>query len=311
MKTDLPLKRLTALRAADLLPLLGTPTAEVVGVETLELPNRSASLDTLLRLRAADGREYLHRIEWQGYADPQLLWRVLGYLAWLGQHRDERPILATIIYLKPTDDTGDTLEQFIDGGAGWRLQIPVVRLWELEPPEAVTSDNLALAVLSPLMRGARPETVVRAAQHVLAHGSPQQQSELLAILSVFAEPLIEPEQFIRLVGKEKLMTSGVLSILAAEMVAEKTAAIEAEKTAALDALDAERVRLLRAIHTLQRIVEDVTLARFPMIPGIRLRDIEAVTDAEQVRQLAEAILRAPDQATVEYLITDAARRAAE
>ena len=35
METDIPLKRLALLRAADLLPLRGAPDATVVGVETL------------------------------------------------------------------------------------------------------------------------------------------------------------------------------------------------------------------------------------------------------------------------------------
>lgn len=93
MKTDVPLKQLTRLCPADLLPLLGAPTAEVLGVEALELPMGKTSLDSVLRLRTPDGHEYLHLIEWQGYSDALILWRTLGYLAWLGQHRGERPIL--------------------------------------------------------------------------------------------------------------------------------------------------------------------------------------------------------------------------
>jgi predicted transposase YdaD len=113
VKTDLPLKRLTQLRPADLLYLLRSPEAEVVAVESLELPASTTSLDTVLRLRRPDGTEYLHLIEWQGYRDPQFLWRTLGYLSWLGQNRRERPILVTIVYLHPGDDIGDTLIQEI------------------------------------------------------------------------------------------------------------------------------------------------------------------------------------------------------
>jgi hypothetical protein len=66
MKTELPLKRVTQHRPADLLPLLGVAAVEVPGVETLELPTSSTRLDTLLGLREADGQAYLHLVEWQG-----------------------------------------------------------------------------------------------------------------------------------------------------------------------------------------------------------------------------------------------------
>jgi hypothetical protein len=78
MQTNIPLKRLTMLRAADLLPLFGLPYAELLAVETLELPANAARLDNVLRVRSPAGQEYLHVIEWQGYRDPALLWRMAG-----------------------------------------------------------------------------------------------------------------------------------------------------------------------------------------------------------------------------------------
>lgn len=41
MKTDIPLKSLTTLRGADLLPLIGLPFSELIKVETLEIPAMS------------------------------------------------------------------------------------------------------------------------------------------------------------------------------------------------------------------------------------------------------------------------------
>ena len=55
VQTDIPLKRLTAICAADLLPLLGAAGMEVVGVEVLELPQTATALDTVLRLRDRRG----------------------------------------------------------------------------------------------------------------------------------------------------------------------------------------------------------------------------------------------------------------
>jgi len=63
MKTDIPLKRLTRLCAADRLTLVGSGDAEVLSVETLELPSSRTNLDTVLQVRGADGSPYLYLIE--------------------------------------------------------------------------------------------------------------------------------------------------------------------------------------------------------------------------------------------------------
>ena len=67
VQTDILLKRLTAICAADLLPLLGAAGMGVVRVEILELPQAVTVLDTVLWLRAPRGREHLHLVEWQGH----------------------------------------------------------------------------------------------------------------------------------------------------------------------------------------------------------------------------------------------------
>ena len=84
MQTDVPLKLLLERCAADLLPLLGIE-GEVVRVETLELPATAARLDSAIWLRSPGGIVYIHILEWQGYRDPTLLWRVIGYKASLLQ----------------------------------------------------------------------------------------------------------------------------------------------------------------------------------------------------------------------------------
>lgn len=55
MQTDIPLKRLTTLRAHDLLPLLASEEATVIAVEALELPASATRLDNVLRLRSIGG----------------------------------------------------------------------------------------------------------------------------------------------------------------------------------------------------------------------------------------------------------------
>ena len=149
MQTDIPLKRLTALRAHDLLPLLASEEATVVAVETLELPASATRLDNVLRLRSVGGQEYLHVIEWQGYTDPAVLWRLAGYLAWLGQRHHEQVVVGTVIYLTPASDVGDTLRQTVDGRDLLAWPVPAIRLWELDALEASQRGSLGLAVLSP------------------------------------------------------------------------------------------------------------------------------------------------------------------
>jgi len=275
-QTDIPLKRLTALRAADLLPLLGAPNASLVAVETLELPASGRRLDSALRLRSPSGQEYLHVIEWQGYHDSAVLWRLTGYLAWLGQREPELGVIGTVIYLTPADDVGDEVARPINGVAslGWRL--PCVRMWELEAEAALASGALGLAVLSPLMRGASEELVRQAAAVVLAQAPLPQQADLLSILGVFAEPLIAPEVFEQMVGKERLMASDLLSYLMKEKLAE----------------------------ALQDAARDVIVVRFPNTPAMLLHNLHTVTDPGQLKALHSAALTAPDQAAVERLLAE-------
>jgi hypothetical protein len=50
VKTDIPLKVLTMQHGADLLPLFGMPSAELVRVETIELPATRTRLDNVLHI---------------------------------------------------------------------------------------------------------------------------------------------------------------------------------------------------------------------------------------------------------------------
>jgi hypothetical protein len=61
------------------------------------------------------GQDYLLVVEWQGYRDPTVLWRLASYCAWIGQRTPMVPVIGTVVYLAPAYDVGDTLEQTIDG----------------------------------------------------------------------------------------------------------------------------------------------------------------------------------------------------
>lgn len=281
MKTDVPLKRLTRLRPMDLLPLLGASAAEVIGVETLELPAAKSSLDTVLRLRDPEGQEYLHLVEWQGYTDRFLLWRTLGYLAWLGQNQEERPILATIIYLTPADDVGTTLTQAPMLAGGWTITLTCVRLWEQDAAAAVASRAPGLLALAPLMGGATGELVEQAAQTLIRETAQPEQGELLAALGIFAEPILGTERFIRLVTKERLMTTDLIAYLFQDKVTE----FEQREAAWRQAM--------------QRSIEDVIATRFPAAPIILTRKIRQIMAIEQLQRIHQIALTAADSTEIE------------
>ncbi len=81
---------------------------------------------------------------------------------------------------------------------------------EQDAQDALAAGNLALTVLSPLMVGADAPPVEAAAQHVLRSAPPPQQADLLVILGVFAARPVEPEQFLRIVRKEQLMSADLI-----------------------------------------------------------------------------------------------------
>lgn len=235
-------------------------------------------------------------IEWQGYNDPAVLWRLAGYLAWLGQRYHEQVVIGTVIYLTPTSDVGDTLRQTVDGRDLLAWQVPVVRLWELDALDAAQHGSLGLAVLSPLMYGATAALVEQVVSQVLTEAPLTQQADLLSILGVFAEPLIDSQAFVRLVGKEKLMASDLITYLVDEKVA------EIEKKYA-DELQQTRTAMSRALYqALQEAVEDAVILRFPNTPAVLVRNIRSLSDPEQLASLRRAVLQAPDQPAVEALL---------
>jgi hypothetical protein len=168
----------------------------------------AVKLDTVLRLRLPDNRTSLHLVEWQGWRDRDFLWRVLEYLGWMGQHRRERPINATPVYLWPEADVGDSVQRVGDDGANWSASFRCVRLWQENAQAAVQSGRPGLAALIPLMQGATTQLVEEALQVVAnAPMERQAQTDLMSVLGILAEPLLTSERLEAVVGKERLMTS--------------------------------------------------------------------------------------------------------
>lgn len=278
MRTDIPLKRLAELRGADLLPLLGITAKAVRRVDTLELPASAERLDTVLTLESPGGQEYLLVVEWQAYRDPAVLWRLASYCARIGQRMPTIAVLGSVVYLNPTADGGDRLVQVVDGATVQDWPLRAVRLWHHDAAAAVASGALGLMVLSPLMANANEALVEQAARVVAQQAPPEQQADLLVILGVFGEPFVSAERFVRLVGKEQLMASDLVSYLMEEQVAEREA---------------------RYVEDLQRTLEATIAARFPAAPLRLAQTIHQITSPDVLHRLIVAVVSAASLAGVE------------
>jgi hypothetical protein len=299
MKTDIPLKRLTALRGADLLPLLGLPAATLLRVESRELPASATRLDTVLRVRSPQGQDYLHIVEWQGYPDRTVLWRLAGYRVWFGQQEPDTPVVGTVIYLRPEADMGDRIMQTIDGQVVQPWSVGRIALWEQDAAAALASNRLGLVILSPLMHNADTALVETAARLVLEQAPLPQQGDLLSILGVFAEPLLEPRRFVDLIGRERLMSSDLFDELMKDREAELRAELRSEYEAQLRRQE------------LQQILEDTLLVQFPAAPLALVRTIRQVQQPAVLSRLIVAVQQVPDLAAAEQLLRESAEQAVE
>jgi hypothetical protein len=297
VQTDIPLKRLTTLRGADLLPLLGLPAATLIQVETRELPASATRLDNVLRIRSPQGQEYLHLVEWQGYRDPAVLWRLASYQAWFGQQEPDITVVGTIVYLSPEYDFGDKLTQVIDGQIIQTWQFARIRLWEQDAQVALESNSLGLVVLSPLMRNADEQLVRQAIDIVVRQAPMTQQSDLLSILGTFAMPFFQPDYFVALVGREKLMSSDLFDYLMRDLIAEHRA-----ERSVLEA----RLQAQEAQQALEQVLEETLIQRFPEAPLALIRDIHRVQQPARLQQLIIAVPQVADLDEFRQLLQQAA-----
>jgi len=123
---------------------------------------------------------------------------------------------------------------------------------------------------------------------------PGRQRDLLGILAVFAEELVQPGQLERIVGKERLMQSKMVSYLYRDQFAEQdrqwTARLAAEREAA------ERQAMeLSLRQTTRQAVQELMIARFPSAPLALLASLQAVDDLHRLLDLLLAVAKAPDQ----------------
>jgi hypothetical protein len=303
----------------DLLPLFGMPDAELLRVETLELPATRTRLDNVLHIRSPKGQEYLLVVEWQGYADKAILWRLTSYLAWLALRYPDKTVLGTVVYLAPAYDMGDTLRQWIDDQLVYHCQLASVKLWQQDAQAALASGNLGLCALSPLMAGASEQVVLQALDTILRTATPPQQSNLLSILTTFSEPWVSTEHILRLVGKERLMESKIWNTLLAEAmddikarvveeykveVEEYKAEVEEYKAEA-EAYKTQAEQAARLhINDMQQALENALITRFPQAPVRLMRDIRQLSQSSQFNDLIIALVAVQDVEEFEHKLQE-------
>jgi hypothetical protein len=259
-----------------------------------------------------------------------VLWRLAWYVAWEGEQDPTLPVLGTVVYLHPTCDMGDTLQQVIDGQVVQQWQLACVRLWQYAAADLLASGAVGLAVLSPLGQHPSADLVEQAVGVVQQQAPRPQQGDLLSILGVFAEPLMETERFKRLVGRERLMESKLFNDLFQERleecveerinerVNERVTAVQNELQARFQAEKAELERKIRddeakkaelerkirddeaekaELETrseLQHTLVDALLTRFQQVPPAVLRDLWQVKRIRDLHTLIVGVVQAAD-----------------
>lgn len=146
-----------------------------------------------------------------------------------------------------------------------------------------------MLALTPLLAGATTELVETAVQRLLTEAPPAIQNELLAALGMLAEPLLDTERFLRLVTKERLMQTDLITYLMKDKelaFAEREAAFAAEKATLEARLAAEAQReaaLLQEKATLEERLAAQAQAALAERLAAETAQREALLAAEQER----------------------------
>jgi predicted transposase YdaD len=206
--SDLPLKRLFAHRAADLLALVGDAGATILGGQSIELPSVARRLDYVLTLEH-HGATYMRHLEFQtDAAAPDVAERCFEYNTRLFLHT-KLPVVTTVICLRPPGPRGRPVFHVrLRRRVLHRWRFEWLKLWELDAHQALTGGP-GLAVLVPYMKNESLALIGEAARRILDAASPAQQPDLLAALNIFAGQRYTAKELSRIVGRERMMESSV------------------------------------------------------------------------------------------------------
>jgi len=157
-----------------------------------------------------------------------------------------------------------------------------VHLWEADAAAALAGGQPGLAVLSPLMAGATAEMVEQAAAIVVGAAEPEpRRADLLAILGVFAEPLIDSTRYARMIGRERLMASDLISYLIDDTVADRVAKVLEEAREEVRE-EARKEARKEALEEWRSMIDDAVVATFPAAPISLIPLIHQLQDSRQL-----------------------------
>lgn len=155
-----------------------------------------------------------------------------------------------------------------------------MRLWK-QGTAAVASGLLGLMTLDPLMHGATDAMITTAATSLIQQTQPPVQGDLLTTFGILAEPLLPTDAFLRLVTKERLMSSDLFTTFYQD-----------------------RESVWR--QTMQQSIEAVILARFPHAPLQLNQILQRISAPALLQEVLQTALIVPDLSALERVIQQAA-----
>jgi hypothetical protein len=200
------LKVLFRTRPRDLLPLTGDAGSRVLSAQVLELGAARRSVDLVLVL-SRDGERYVRHIEFQSRHRADLARRCFEYATRLVVQL-QLPVLTTVIYLKAPAPHELVFRELLGGRLLHERRFDIVRLWELEAPEALSLGPGGAALVA-LARGADLATIGKASAQIRRLAPTAQRADLLAILQSLSEGRYTARQLARVIPEEVVMASSI------------------------------------------------------------------------------------------------------
>ena len=268
MKTDLPIKVLFERQGQSLLPFIGEPGARLAGVDVVEVPAGSRTVDCVLRLER-DGLTWYRHLEFQAERDPDIPRRCFEYNARLVLHYSATVVTTVVYLLRGADrDVADAFRLYIGARLVNEWRFDVVRLWEIEADLALAAGTAGPLGLVPLLGGGdRPAVIRKAVRRLAALPSRRESADVMAVLIDLACQRYDKGTIQRLFRKDSIMQSWLYQMGRDEGEAKGEARGEA------------RGQLISA----RTICADLVKVLHPRVAPRILRRIEACTDPDTLR----------------------------
>jgi hypothetical protein len=270
---DRALKKLFKLRAEDLLAVTGDREARVVARLVPELNAVTRRPDFVLKLKR--GREvYLRHLEFEVKYRRGLALRVFEYAAGLAvEHR--LPVASTVLILTGPAPSSLVHQEVIGGRVVCRRRISVVRLWRMDPAEAMRL-GLGGAALVGLMGRRDVRVLEAAARRIKAESSPSQGRDLWAVLRMLSEGRYTARELERVVPREVVMASSLIAYVKKRSRAEGRAEgeIVSVRSLCLELATQHHPSILPAVSPVIEACADVGCLHDWALAAPRVSDIE-------------------------------------